>query len=462
MYNSKLIILLFCSLMHFSNLKSQTRPKNTLGESIIQLDTAIKQIGGLFKKKDKTTEKKKATESVQTSPGNNDKGGPEPGDISPDAKYIDFEYADPFYNGVAVVRKGTASALIDKNGNFIIPYNKFTVTYADEVNGFISISNEFGYTSTINTTGKILYDYKEPQSINWGSEGKGSCIEITYNNKKTFMYTDTSGKRYVHTEKLIDIQEGIGIVGIVLTDMSTIKKYKTLQGKFINNDSYDEANGFSDGMALVGKRDEFGEMKYGYINTKGEQVIPCKYSEKPSKFKNGFAMVKPKDKSDMQFGFINKKGELVIKKTYQEYQKIGEPGLFYKAGLSIAGRYVMDTSGNLTLQDQYLSSYGIKTTNVGILRYKKVENEDKNIIWYSAKDPVSGISGYGFINVEKKTATRPIFHDAVCPIHFDPVAKLSFVRMQIGTDANKNDIWREGFINEDGIFVLLKSKGDKW
>ena len=65
---------------------------------------------------------------------------------------------------------------------------------------------------------------------------------------------------------------------------------------------YDKIEDFKDGFALVG----LGR-KWGFINTKGEEVGEIKY-DKIEDFKDGFAKVKSKDK----WGLINTKGEEIV------------------------------------------------------------------------------------------------------------------------------------------------------
>ena len=63
-------------------------------------------------------------------------------------------------------------------------------------------------------------------------------------------------------------------------------------------------NGFSEGLAAVKK-----DGKWGYINTKGEQIIECKFDfDMGNGFSEGLAGVK----KDGKWGFINTKGEQII------------------------------------------------------------------------------------------------------------------------------------------------------
>ena len=82
---------------------------------------------------------------------------------------------------------------------------------------------------------------------------------------------------------------------------------------------YDQIDAFSEGLAAV-RRDG----KWGYINLKGEEVIPCKFSDvfTPGQFSEGLACVvddrSEEDKKlwNKRVGFINKKGEFVITGDY--------------------------------------------------------------------------------------------------------------------------------------------------
>lgn len=82
---------------------------------------------------------------------------------------------------------------------------------------------------------------------------------------------------------------------------------------------YDRIDAFSEGMAAV-RRDG----KWGYINLKGDEVIPCQFSDEfpVGQFSEGLACVvddrSEKDKKlwNKRVGFINKKGEFVITGDY--------------------------------------------------------------------------------------------------------------------------------------------------
>ena len=65
---------------------------------------------------------------------------------------------------------------------------------------------------------------------------------------------------------------------------------------------FDGVGSFNEGFAAVKK-----DGKYGYINTKGEQIVECKFDSAWS-FNKGFVAVQ----KDGKFGYINTKGEQIV------------------------------------------------------------------------------------------------------------------------------------------------------
>jgi len=78
--------------------------------------------------------------------------------------------------------------------------------------------------------------------------------------------------------------------------------YINVKGEEIIPCSFDYADIFSEGLAAVSK-----DGKWGYINTKGEEIIPCSYDNIRA-FGDGLAAVF----QDGKWGWINTKGEVVI------------------------------------------------------------------------------------------------------------------------------------------------------
>ena len=73
---------------------------------------------------------------------------------------------------------------------------------------------------------------------------------------------------------------------------------------------YDEVSNFHEGLSAVCKND-----KWGYINSKGEEVIPCKY-EYSCDFSEGLACVYLTRDDNMPIAFIDNNGNTVISGYY--------------------------------------------------------------------------------------------------------------------------------------------------
>ncbi len=101
-------------------------------------------------------------------------------------------------------------------------------------------------------------------------------------------------------------------------------RLKTDEWVIINQDfevvkktDYDRVRAFSDGLALVGiKSGSLYDFKYGYIDTHGNEIITPQY-EKAEDFSEGLAAVIQKNEYGINnWGFINKKNEIVIPHQY--------------------------------------------------------------------------------------------------------------------------------------------------
>ena len=77
---------------------------------------------------------------------------------------------------------------------------------------------------------------------------------------------------------------------------------------------FDYAGNFNEGFAVVLK-----DGKWGYINTKGEQIVECKFDEVRD-FNEGFASVK----KDGKWGYINTKGEQIIECKFDDFRDFNE------------------------------------------------------------------------------------------------------------------------------------------
>ena len=90
--------------------------------------------------------------------------------------------------------------------------------------------------------------------------------------------------------------------GLAMVEKDGKRGYINTKGEQIVECKFYDAWYFNEGLARVEKDD-----KWGYVNTKGEQIVECKFDD-TWVFKKGFAKVKKDDK----WGYINTKGEQIV------------------------------------------------------------------------------------------------------------------------------------------------------
>lgn len=132
-------------------------------------------------------------------------------------------------------------------------------------------------------------------------------------------------------------------------------KYGFINGKgeMVVPAEYDFASDFSNGLALVNKGRRVSENiedyipgKYGFIDSTGKLVVPLQYS-RAENFNDGMALVEINDK----IGFIDTTGKLVI------------PAIYYVGGL-----YFVD--GKVEVEDEEARSFFIDKTG------KEIKEQD--------------------------------------------------------------------------------------
>lgn len=164
-------------------------------------------------------------------------------------------------------------------------------------------------------------------------------VTILYENERQIYYIaeKVSGKfiKLLPYKEVYQFDEGMALVK---TDKSI---------GFINqsgvevvppNDKYQWAESFSNGLALVGTKDMYGNKKSaGFVNKSGAVVIPLNYQEAKS-FSENLAPVKKNNK----WGYINKTGTVIIPFQYKDAYTFSE-------GLAIAGTEKSEASYNKKL-----------------------------------------------------------------------------------------------------------------
>ena len=470
----KFLLLIHSFFLSFS----LTAQNSNLDKSLAKVDEFLKKLDAKINpsnsKPQSTNTKSSSLPSGEVPKATSRKGnGFNPGDISPNAKYLDVDVLEPFSGGAAIVRKGTSTALIDTGGNFIVPFNKYT---------FLSLLNpqEFGsgffLTSegdVLNAKGHVIARAADYKSTAFALTSDGKYCFTNYPNNKT-VYIDLAGNKYTTSVLANNVNDGIGVVGRRGFNGGGEKFFKH-NNKRITSKNFNAIEPFSEGMAVVSILDDFGKVRYGFINTKGIEVIPPKFTNPPTNFKYGYSVVKPTDISEFQSAFINKKGEIVFKQTIEHAQKYGAFTEFSNGYIySSNSKYMMDTSLKIFTQEEFLNSFGTNSQTYSILgfinsNYKvedgKLRIEKKSNLLYDRKTNSYSPNNIGFLDLKRKKIIEAAFCNygtSTFGYLFDPVSKFAYAERVFGYDKNGIPILKKGYINEEGVFVILIGKTDKW
>lgn len=400
------------------------------------------------------------------------------GTISPTAKTIDADLIFPFRSGSALITKGTAYGLINDKAAFVVPFNTYTRIEYENTDGdretpsftgiyetYNSRLGEYGF-SFINSAGKTLYKQSLKTGLTDAYFGKGTN---DYGSVRVLLQGSRENDKEVHfssTGDVIQFPDGANAKwneGIATYRDDKVKDnkgfskmgFKNSKGQIIISPQFDYASVFSEGLAAVAKKNEFGELKWGYTDVKGNMVIPFKYSNKPSDFGNGLASVVPVVVEDFKVAFINKRGDIVLKiPTNSPLKAISKFINGYAfSGTGSLGNYdnVLDTTGKVFKATELFKLFGLPTTY--LIQTEPFYNQQ--MFFATGYDKKKGI-----LDFSTRKYIPAIFEKLS---FFDPVSGLAYAKLFLRDDEkNSKKIYREGYINKDGVFVLIKGEPSKF
>lgn len=420
-----------------------------------------------------------------------------PGSIAENVPVIDADKLFPFSEGFAVVEKGGSQALINPSGNFSVPYNQYIfggipAEYWEENGRFhrsrqwpgfhrgqclAGIPSRDGYRGdnvlwgTLNKdmqpaipfrhrqfqkqTGDLLF-FESPDSktVCYDREGKPvdypQSLEIPGIHYKYRSFTDYNPYRY---EK-----DNVLIAGSYLSDVGRRFGLYDFEGNAITKMAFEQIENFSEGVAAFAQRDDFGNARWGFMNTKGEILIPPTFSNKPGNFHCGLAMVEPSDRSSgFSYAFIDKKGEIKIRLR-------GDEGwnrhlLDFRNGLIVnpGQNSYMDTNGKIYTLNVINGSYMDPVTGqmINSLHNTSIFDHAENRHFRPDQILFSHNRKKGLTDINGNLLIPPIFDELSL---FDPVSGLAHAIAQNPLNGQKIN----GYINTKGVFVMVKSNDPLW
>lgn len=364
-----------------------------------------------------------------------------------DIGFVDADRMMGFQEGFSVIQKGNLSAIINDDGKVVVPYGKYAYTRIGSGisnvetgfrNGTCVVSNPeyHSYLGLIDTSGKLLLpidnysvepadaygwaSYTDKKHKHWFFHVSGVSVKIpkvflqarTDNNAVGAIFSGPDFFEEAHGEESMAVfAEG---VSVGKDKEKGLYGYYTRFGLVVIKPQFKDASPFSEGLACVSKSDEFGVIRYGFINLKGETIIPFKFSKKPGNFSNGLAYVEPATQETYNFCFVNKQGEIVFKQKDRlpldlEGKRVFKDGYFrmITPGKPYADLHYIDTAGNTiaaiaALKDKVVTSivyydnryrYFSFYNKIQVFFYKD-ENRDRRIGFVNLKNGKTQFTRY--------------------------------------------------------------------
>ncbi|MBO4674098.1 MAG: WG repeat-containing protein [Bacteroidaceae bacterium] len=218
-------------------------------------------------------------------------------------------------NDSTAVAELTAEAEAEPKQEYDLKALAKVIDGAETVMGFCdgraSVENKDGKLGVIDKKGNVIIPFEYNYSVFSYTDGVICCVK---NAEDLWCYFDHDGKKLFETHDGGPSQFSEGFACKYSSDND---KYYFIdkEGKqAFGGKMWRWAENFSDGMALV-----FDGNGWGFINQKGEQVIPCKYEsraeENPESFHEGLALVVVNPARE-RMGFIDKTGKLAFDREF--------------------------------------------------------------------------------------------------------------------------------------------------
>ncbi|MCK4667350.1 WG repeat-containing protein [Candidatus Dependentiae bacterium] len=190
-------------------------------------------------------------------------------------------------------------------------------------------------------------------------------LPVKVNNK--WGYINEEGKMVIKPQFKYANDFSEGYAWIILNDKRHAIINTKAEKQFYIKEGY-KVYEFHDGYL----RFEYLESK-GYMNTIGEEIIPCKYT-KAWDFKEGIAVVVENDK----YGVINKKGEYIIKPIYEGMNSEFSEEVI---GVKINGQWgYIDKKGNWVIDPKFNEDYVSRFSDGLAVVYRKNYNDNDYLI----------------------------------------------------------------------------------
>ena len=223
---------------------------------------------------------------------------------------LEYNVLGLFYDGLALVKKGSKWGFIDKTGEVVIPLEYGDVGSFSEGLAAAEKDGKYGF---IDKTGKVVIPL-EYDNVGGFSEGLAAAEK-----GKKYGFIDKTGKVVIPLEydvKYADLP--IFKEGFAGVTKDSKCGFIDKTGKVVVPLEYDGAQNFNEGVACVYKdvtkepNSIFRDCKYGFVDNTGKLVVPLEYDSYSERFSEGLARVF----KDGKYGYVDKTGKVVIPIKY--------------------------------------------------------------------------------------------------------------------------------------------------
>lgn len=261
--------------------------------------------------------------------------------------------------GLIMVQQDSLFGYFDTTGNQVIPFRYSAASSFNEGRAVVALYVDSYYVSYgfIDKKGNIVikpqYDYAFPFY-------EGYAVVQAYNR---YGMIDTNNREVlpIKFEILTSMSDGLFFAG----DDQGLALYNN-KFKRLTKPIYTELVGKSDDRILV-RRDG----KYGYLNPKGKEIIPCQYDRANLFIDNRAAVCK-----NGKWGIINIAGQPVLPIEYDNSGYRGEAYIYHDSlALIEKNRHYgfVDMDGNIVIQPTFANAYqftnGLAPVSVGLWGY---------------------------------------------------------------------------------------------
>ncbi|WNZ24541.1 WG repeat-containing protein [Leptolyngbya sp. NK1-12] len=301
-----------------------------------------------------------------------------------------FESVGNFFDQRAVVISGYKQGLIDPNGNVVVePQYELLIPLHEQRWAF----KQHGQWGIIDPDGTMIAN---PRFLDIESFSDGlAAVVISSSDQQKIAFTNRSGKIVFELPEELQISPDDGIegaehfnhgrllvfirsLGSSIEDILDGRRYSRfgyldLRGQLVIPLRYSSASPFSECLAAVKLK-----QGYGFINLSGEVVIQPQFHDAGS-FHEGLAHIS----INLRHGYVNTNGKIIVEPQYDDAHNFSE-GL---ASVKVNGKWgAINRMGKMVIEPQFDRYFSFKQGLALIIRNGKRGYIDRagKLVWFDS------------------------------------------------------------------------------